>query len=149
MSAEILKPIETPSVDGTSPHSKNVLVVDDDPPTREFLEMMLLRQGFNVQTVPDGNAALQRLSVHSLRKIDLVLLDMMMPGESGYEILKKLQHHDYHPVPIFIITGQELDESTIYMIKSEPNVKGFFKKPVQAVTLGKNIHETLGTQPRA
>ena len=57
-----------------------ILVVDDDQGNRDLLARRLIREGFSVHTAPDGQAALEILRRDSAPAIDLVLLDVMMPG---------------------------------------------------------------------
>jgi two-component system phosphate regulon response regulator PhoB len=65
-----------------------VLIVDDDPDIREMLEFKLVKMGFEVQTVADGEAG---LSAASEVRPDVVLLDWMMPKVSGLEVCAQLR----------------------------------------------------------
>ncbi len=64
-----------------------VLVVDDEPDIRRLMSHALTAQGINVDTAPDGGAALQQLDRQSY---DLMLLDVLMPGTSGVDLLPAL-----------------------------------------------------------
>ena len=84
----------------------HLLVVDDDWETRELLSSYLGKQGFEVSTVEDGRAMDAWLALHST---DLVILDLMLPGEDGLSIARRLGGK--HKVPIVMISarGEELD----------------------------------------
>jgi CheY-like chemotaxis protein len=65
-----------------------LLVVDDDANNRDLLVRRLAQQGFEVETAPDGIEALRKLET---REFDLVMLDVMMPGMSGLEVLERVR----------------------------------------------------------
>lgn len=66
----------------------SILVVDDDPEIVSMLETRLTKRGYKVTTAPDGHKALE---VARKERPDLVLLDVMMPGKSGWEVAKALK----------------------------------------------------------
>jgi DNA-binding response OmpR family regulator len=84
-----------------------ILVVDDDAGLRELLEHYLTEQGFRVSSVGDG-AAMDRLLVE--HRPDLVILDLMLPGEDGLSIAKRLRaSHDGLPILMLSARGDEVD----------------------------------------
>ena len=76
-------------------NAAHILVVDDDQRIRDLLARYLFEAGFRVTTAPD--AATARSSMRGLT-FDIVILDVMMPGESGLELAKSLKA--IAPVPI-------------------------------------------------
>jgi DNA-binding NtrC family response regulator len=68
---------------------KTILIVDDDPAQRRLLQAAVERNGFRTRTAEDGKAALR--AVDDYKDIDLVLLDLVMPGMSGQEVLRELR----------------------------------------------------------
>jgi CheY-like chemotaxis protein len=68
-----------------------LLLVDDDGLTREVLTLQILAQGYQVETVDSGDAALRRLQRTGQRPPDVVLTDMQMPGISGLELSRQLR----------------------------------------------------------
>ena len=89
-------------------HSSRVLVVDDEPDTRRLLLERLALAGFEVSGAADGTAALE--SVRSLRPA-LVLLDLMMPGMDGWEVLRQLRAEPATvDLPVIVLTGRDLAE---------------------------------------
>jgi DNA-binding response OmpR family regulator len=83
-----------------------ILVVEDDPTVSEVVVKYLEREGFEVETVGDGNAALERAGAEAP---DLVVLDIMLPGIDGLEVCRRIRAQA--PVPIIMLTalGEESD----------------------------------------
>jgi two-component system, OmpR family, response regulator len=69
----------------------NILVIEDDPEIRSLLRDYLQRQGFRVE-VGDGAAALDR-RLSTFGEPDLIVLDIMLPGEDGLSICRRLHRH--------------------------------------------------------
>jgi len=90
----------------THASGSHLLVVDDDRETRELLSLYLGQQGFDVAVVEDGKAMDAWLAENTT---DLVILDLMLPGEDGLSIARRLQTD--HDLPIVMISarGEELD----------------------------------------
>jgi DNA-binding response OmpR family regulator len=83
-----------------------ILVVDDDETLTDLLSRYLARAGFDIETAGDGRAALERAeTMHP----DLIVLDLMLPGMSGFEFFHSLQRE--HDVPVIMLTarGEESD----------------------------------------
>lgn len=91
-----------------NPSDFRLFVVEDDPSIRFGLEEVLRGAGYAVTSCGDGGEALQRIA-ESLP--DLLLLDVMLPGASGYEIAKQLRRANCR-LPILMLTakGQEIDK---------------------------------------
>jgi two-component system phosphate regulon response regulator OmpR len=79
----------------------HLLVVDDDARLRNLLQRFLAEQGFRVSAAADATAARQALASMSF---DLLVLDVMMPGESGLDLTESLRR-DGHEVPILMLTA--------------------------------------------
>lgn len=132
-------------MDPAKPSSKTVFIVDDDASTRDLFEAILLRQGFRVKKAASGDEALEALSSGRAGPIDLILMDLMMPGSGGFDTLQKLQGASAGEVPVIVVSAKAIDSETADLIRSEPNVRGLFRKPVVASEFVKKIHEVLGT----
>ena len=78
------------------PQRPRVLVVDDQPPNIRLLEAILTPRGYDVRTASSGEEALE---VIAGTDIDLVLLDIVMPGMDGYEVCRTDPRADRHGVP--------------------------------------------------
>jgi DNA-binding response OmpR family regulator len=82
-----------------------ILVIDDDPILREFASVYLSTPETIVETVPDGNMALDRLLKG---QFDVVLVDIEMPELDGFEIVQRLRaHENLQHLPIVMLTGRE------------------------------------------
>ena len=85
------------------PTNKRVLLVDDDPAFVKLYTFAFKQRGINFLVANNGLEALEKITVE---KPDLVLLDIMMPGMSGFEVLMKLrQDNRYKSLPIWMLTN--------------------------------------------
>lgn len=125
---------------------KLVLIVDDDEGQRDLLEYIVSKEGFRVEKVASGDEALARVSTTAP---DLILLDLMMPGKGGYEVVRELQAQGEGGIPVVVITARSMDKKTIEGLRQEPNVKDYFQKPPQHAVLAARLHSLLGTRPAA
>ncbi len=83
-----------------------VLVIDDEPNVREIVQAYLEREGFEVQTASTGNQGLQLISD---LEPQLIVLDVMLPGIDGIEILKRIRPLNRTPVLLLTARGEEFD----------------------------------------
>ena len=83
-----------------------ILVVEDDTNTRKLMTAVLKENGF--YPIPAGNG-MEALNLLDNHHIDLVLLDIMMPGMAGYELTKRLRESNYS-LPILMVTAKQLPE---------------------------------------
>jgi sigma-B regulation protein RsbU (phosphoserine phosphatase) len=96
-----------------------LLVVDDDAPNRDMLSRRLARKGYCVSVSADGHGALDLVA---RQPFDLVLLDVMMPGLSGLEVLKILR--DEHPpasLPVIMVTARDQSEDIVQALQLGAN----------------------------
>ncbi|CAM2065639.1 Response regulator [Sulfidibacter corallicola] len=88
------------------PVGLHVLVVDDEPVNRRVLQNHLLTHGYRVTTVGDGHQALETLQSPD-PDIDLILLDVMMPGVTGYEVCRTIREsHRLQEMPVIFLTAK-------------------------------------------
>jgi two-component system response regulator ResD len=93
---------------GSGNGRRMVLVVDDEPTIAEVVARYLERAGYATETAPDGLEAL-RLNVE--RRPDLIVLDLMLPGLGGLEVLRRLRESDAHtPVILLTAKGEQHDK---------------------------------------
>ena len=84
-----------------------ILVIEDDPEIRHLLRDYLQRQGFRVD-IGDGGAALDRFRT-TLGEPDLVVLDIMLPGEDGLSICRRLRASSRVPILMLTAKGEDID----------------------------------------
>jgi two-component system alkaline phosphatase synthesis response regulator PhoP len=100
-----------------------VLVVDDEPAIATLLEYNLAKSGYAVETASDGLTAIALLADSD---IDLVLLDVMLPGKGGVEVLRDLRGTG-NPVPVIMITA--LDDEVDRILGLEMGADDYVTKP--------------------
>jgi DNA-binding response OmpR family regulator len=101
---------------------KHIVIVDDDFYFAEMVSEILSVEGYSVTKLQDGMSLIERLDSY---KPDLILLDIMMPNMSGYEVLKAVR--SVSSVPIIMLTGV-MDTDTIADC-IEAGANDYIKKP--------------------
>ena len=121
-----------------------VLVVDDDPDMARFLALLLAQQGMHADIAADGHAALEMIAA---APPDVVLLDVQMPGPSGFDICRRLKSEEATALlPVVLVTALEDQESRVRGI--EAGADDFLSKPVSReellarVKTLRRLHET-------
>ena len=96
------------SVERAEPTRRSILVVDDEPTIAEVVARYLQRAGYEARTAPDGPSAVVAAMSH---RPDLVVLDIMLPGLDGLEVMRRLQEDADARVPVILLTakGEESD----------------------------------------
>jgi two-component system cell cycle response regulator len=93
------------------PEARRILIVDDDDGRRVMLSRVLTHEGYEVECLPDGSELLDRCQE---RTPDLVLLDLMLPGISGFELCGDLRMlEEMKLTPIVLITSAHVDEESV------------------------------------
>ena len=107
-------------------HLGNILVVDDNEMNRDLLSRRLTSSGFSVAVVEDGFKALEWVDSNPC---DLILLDIMMPGMSGIEVLEKIrQTRDGTLLPIIMASANDAREDIVEALKAGAN--DYVNKPI-------------------
>jgi two-component system, OmpR family, phosphate regulon response regulator OmpR len=126
-----------------TPRPNKILVVDDDVRIRDLLRRYLMQEGFEVMLAEDGkalNRVLQRESV------DLIVLDLMMPGEDGLSICRRLRANGDR-TPIIMLTAKSEDVDRI--VGLEVGADDYLGKPFNPRELLARIHAVLRRRPPA
>jgi DNA-binding response OmpR family regulator len=106
---------------------RRILVVEDDNTLRQALTFNLTREGFDVTSAPDGQAAL--LAARGQR-LDLILLDVMLPSMSGLEVLRVLRREGVQtPVIVLSAKGDEIDRVVGLKVGADDYVTKPFSRP--------------------
>jgi len=119
---------------------ERVLLIEDDPSIVAGLELNLSLEGYEVLTAPDGERAYQ---LAAQRSPDLILLDIMLPGMNGLEVLRQLRAIDAH-VPVLILTarGEEADKVLGLTLGADD----YISKPFNLAELLARINASLRRQ---
>jgi putative two-component system response regulator len=119
--------------------TRHIVTTDDDPAIRKVLQLFLTKQGYHVTPCQNGHELEKVLDLEG-SGVDLVLLDIKMPGPSGFDVLEKIQQH--HPaVPVVMLTAfNDLDTG---MKAIRAGASDFLTKPVKRETLLDCVDRTL------
>lgn len=116
-----------------------ILIAEDDDKLSRMYKALLEREGFDIETADTGSLALFRIDQ---AHIDLVLLDMMMLGQSGLDVLKELNLHPVSPRPKIVVMSNIDNPSIIDQARAE-GIDGYVVKsnvePEQIIAYIKQI----------
>ncbi|MFC1833355.1 response regulator [Thermodesulfobacteriota bacterium] len=118
-----------------------ILVVDDEPDVREMLARMLAVEGYDCETAPSGEAAIGYLQTG---RCDLIIIDIMMPGMSGMDLLTFLTTMLSH-IPVIVITAVENEDTARSML--ELGAHSYVVKPFDRRKIVKHVSDALDTRP--
>jgi len=119
---------------------KKVLIADDEPNIVTALEFLLERNGYEVYIARNGDAALKLIEQH---RPDLVLLDVMMPVKSGFEVCQRMRERaDWRDIKIIMLTakGRDVEISKGLSIGAD----SYITKPFSTQELVAKINGLLG-----
>ena len=119
---------------------EKIMVVDDEVALVSLLTQMLEKEGFEVIQAHSGKECLEKLEVE---RPDLILLDIMMPGLSGWEVLEEIgKREDLNSIPVCMLTVKDLTEDTL----TKESIKGlidYVTKPFSREALISRIRGNL------
>ncbi|WP_347352069.1 response regulator [Intrasporangium sp.] len=92
--------------DDSGPAAARILLADDDTDIRDLVEFKLTQAGYDVQAVADGLSAWAAFQQDPPR---LVVLDVMMPGLSGIDVLRRIRESDSATVPVLLLSAKSRD----------------------------------------
>ena len=118
------------------PSAPHILIVDDHRELRDLVSRVLAKEGYRVSTAADGRAMRQVLADS---RIDLVLLDLMMPGEDGLSLCRTLRAESNIPIIMLTAKGEELDR----VIGLEMGADDYLPKPFGSRELVARIKAVL------
>ena len=119
--------------------NSNVLIVEDDEFNRDLLQRRVKQSGFKTSCAKNGKEALEVLENE---KFDLLLLDLMMPGIDGIEVLKRIKADKKHmEIPVIMVSALDDSESIATCMKH--GATDYITKPFNAVLLRARIESVL------
>jgi adenylate cyclase len=136
---QTIKPLDVSAIGDSAVFASHILVVDDNASNRDLLSRRLAREGYRVTATESGVAALALTAAESF---DLMLLDLMMPGMSGFEVLCRLKADtSTRHIPVIMITALDELDSTVRCI--EAGAEDYLPKPFNPVLLRARIGASL------
>lgn len=123
-----------------------ILVADDDTATLQVMVNLLAMEGYSVLAATDGPEALRQLDRR--RKIDLMIVDLMMPGVNGYEVCRAVrERYSLSELPVLILAARYRKEDMLAGLAAGAN--DFVGKPVEAEELRARVRTLLGMKRSA
>jgi CheY-like chemotaxis protein len=119
-----------------------ILVVDDEPDTLGLIKLTLQTAGYQVQTTTGGREALRLVREEPF---DVVILDIMMPDVSGFDVMRELNNDPTPPPPVIFLTARSSEEDQ--EIGMSLGVTHYLLKPITRGSLLDAINQALGTTP--
>jgi class 3 adenylate cyclase len=140
--ADVLRnvaPLATGGAASAAAHASRILVVDDNAANRDVLERRLTREGHQVVSAVDGATALELVVA---QEFDLILLDLIMPEMSGFEVLRRLKAaaHSSH-IPVIVISALDELDSVVRCV--EAGAEDYLTKPFNPILLRARIGASL------
>lgn len=116
-----------------------ILVVDDEQPLRELV-IVTLGDSYACDEAADGDAALEQLRK---RQYDMVVLDVMMPGRSGIDVLREMRAHEAtRDVPVVVMSAWQSSQDIDSALEAGAN--GFLPKPFRVEELDATVRTLIG-----
>ncbi|MGW2590287.1 response regulator [Streptomyces sp. NPDC001515] len=118
----------------------HVLLIEDDASVRDGMELVLRRHGYGVDTAATGEQALALLDGPDGRKVELAVLDLMLPGMDGFEVCRRIRERTA-VLPVIMLTARGDDHDIVTGL--EAGADDYVVKPVTAPVLEARIRAAL------
>ncbi len=119
--------------------AKTILHVDDEPDVLALVKVVLEREGYKVTSAESGKECLDALKKQTA---DLILLDIMMPKMSGWEVLKKVKK-DYPKIKVVFLTVVKINEKMLADLVKD-GLTDYIQKPCSNVEMVARVKKALG-----
>jgi twitching motility two-component system response regulator PilH len=114
---------------------KKIMVVDDSPTERAFMEGMLRKRGYEVLLVDSGEIAIERAKSE---QPDLILMDVVMPGQNGFQLTRAITRDPrFVNVPVIMCTSKNQETDKVWGMRQ--GARDYIVKPVDADELVSKI----------
>jgi len=128
---------------------KNILIADDDIDVVTFVSAVLEKSGYKVISAKDGEEALEKIKAN---RPDLIILDILMPKQSGIKLYRELKtDQSLKDIPVVILSGiskrtflRSQEALTEFGGEAVPEPEVYIEKPVEADDLAQTVSEVLG-----
>jgi CheY-like chemotaxis protein len=122
-----------------------ILVADDDNAIRRMLSTLLTREGFSVDSAADGDEAIEKLAV---ARYDAIILDLMMPKVSGFDVLDHLERAEPRAAENFVIVLTAASHKDLSRLDGK-DVFRVMRKPFDVPDLIGSVRECIAASSRA
>ena len=110
---------------------RNILLVDDSKTELHHLSEILIKRGYQVRTAENGEEALKRLDE---QKPDLILMDVVMPGQNGFQLTRSITRDErFADVPVIMCTSKGQETDKVWGLRQ--GARDYVVKPVKAEEL--------------
>ncbi|QPF72633.1 response regulator [Roseateles sp. DAIF2] len=110
---------------------RNILLVDDSKTELHHLSEILVKRGYQVRTAENGEEALKRLEEE---KPDLILMDVVMPGQNGFQLTRSITRDErFTDVPVIMCTSKGQETDRVWGLRQ--GARDYVVKPVKAEEL--------------
>ncbi len=110
---------------------RNILLVDDSKTELHHLSEILIKRGYQVRTAENGEEALKRLEEE---KPDLILMDVVMPGQNGFQLTRSITRDErFADVPVIMCTSKGQETDRVWGLRQ--GARDYVVKPVKAEEL--------------
>lgn len=133
------RPVTAPAPEHEISPRQSILIVDDDPQIRLSLRKVLRNEGYETVLAADGREAIKK---HDIERVDLVLLDLNLPINSGWDAFGTLTARD-PLLPIIIITGRQKQSD----LAAAAGISALMEKPLNVSLLLLTIADLLAERP--
>jgi DNA-binding response OmpR family regulator len=122
-----------------------ILVVEDNEHVSHMLDFILRRAGYDVIAVTNGRDA--QAAIDNLEPVDVVLLDLMLPYVSGYQLITEMrENHDWQYVPVVVLSGKVLEEDIVKAL--DLGASDYVTKPFRPEELLARLRRTIADHER-
>ncbi len=123
----------------------NILVVDDESRMRKLIKDFLVKDNYNVLEAEDGEKALE-IFENEKEKIDLIILDVMMPKQDGWSVLRKIRQSSQLPVIMLTARGGEQDELFGFELGADEYISKPFSPKILVARVEAILKRTVQTE---
>ena len=125
----------------------NILVVDDESRMRKLIKDFLTKDNYNVLEAEDGEKALE-IFENEKEKIDLIILDVMMPKQDGWSVLRKIRQSSQVPVIMLTARGEEQDELFGFELGADEYISKPFSPKILVARVEAILKRTIRNRKR-
>ena len=123
----------------------NILIVDDESRMRKLIKDFLTKDNYNVLEAEDGERALE-IFENKKDKIDLIILDVMMPKQDGWSVLRKIRQSSQVPVIMLTARGEEQDELFGFELGADEYISKPFSPKILVARVEAILKRTIQTE---